>query len=84
MTTPGWKDVSIRSSESTGLLPEPETVYSAELELEVSPVRVTVKKNVVVSPESPSGCAESFALMLRVGGGGVIEKVSELLVSLPS
>ena len=84
MTTPGWKDVSIRSSESMGLLPEPETVYSAELELEVSPVRVTVKKNVVVSPEAPSGCAESFALMLRLGGGGVIETVRELLASLPS
>ena len=33
-------------------------------------MRVTVKRNVVVSPGAPSGCAESFALMLRIGGGG--------------
>ncbi len=66
------------------MLPEPATVYSAELELEVSPVRVTVKRNVVMSPGAPSGCADASALMLRVGGGGVIEKVRELLASLPS
>ena len=84
LTTPDSKDVSTKSSESAGLLPEPATVYSAELEPEVSPVRVTVKRNVVVSPEAPSSCADSFAMMLRVGGGGVIEKVSDLLASLPS
>ena len=33
-------------------------------------MRVTVKKNVVVSPGAPSGCADASALMLRVGGGG--------------
>ena len=30
-------------------------------------MRVTVKRNVVVSPGAPSGCADASALMLRVG-----------------
>ena len=84
LTKPDWKDVPIKSCELAELLPEPVTVYSAELELEVSPVRVTVKRNIVVSPEAPSGCAESFALMLRIGGRGTIEKMSKLLLSVPS
>ena len=84
MTTPDGKELPIKSCKSVGLLPEPVTVYSAELDLEVSPVRVTVKRNVVVSPGAPSCCADSFALMLRLGGGVIIEKVSELLGSVPS
>ena len=35
-------------------------------------MRVTVKRNVVVSPGAPSGCADASALMLRVGAAPLI------------
>ena len=82
LTTPDGKELPIKSCKSVGLLPEPVTVYSAELDLEVSPVRVTVKRNVVVSPGAPSGCADASALMLRVGGGLAMAIPKSLLLEI--
>ena len=58
----------MKSDASAGLAPVPVTAQAAELALEVSPERVTVKVKAVV-PELPSLRTALVAAMASVGAG---------------